>query len=239
MDCSEARVSLGVYVLGAIDPAERAMVDSHLAGCRDCRDELAGLAGLPALLARVSMEEAVALAATGGPPVMEEQGYPPQELAASVADLTAARRRRRTWREAGLAVAAAFIIAAGVLGGLRLTAAPQVSNAGAVQPPWLQTGTGGQWEDAAGQSGAMTALIMYRPVHWGTEFTATVSGIPSGTTCQIWVVGPGKTRLLAGSWIVDGNEGSVWYPGSAAISAPKVEKFVITVGKDQAITADA
>ena len=31
MDCAEARLSLGVYVLGAIDPAERALVDSHLA----------------------------------------------------------------------------------------------------------------------------------------------------------------------------------------------------------------
>ncbi len=54
-------MSLGVYVLGAIDPAERALVDAHLATCRDCRDELAGLAGLPALLARVSTEEAIAL----------------------------------------------------------------------------------------------------------------------------------------------------------------------------------
>ena len=55
MDCSEARLSLGVYVLGAIDPAERSLVDSHLASCRDCRDELAGLAGLPALLARPAL----------------------------------------------------------------------------------------------------------------------------------------------------------------------------------------
>ena len=62
MDCPETRLSLGVYVLGAIDPAERALVDAHLATCRDCRDELAGLAGLPALLARVSAEEAFALA---------------------------------------------------------------------------------------------------------------------------------------------------------------------------------
>ena len=28
MDCQEARISLGVYVLGAIDPAERALVDA-------------------------------------------------------------------------------------------------------------------------------------------------------------------------------------------------------------------
>jgi len=29
-DCRDIRHALGVYVLGAIDPAERAMVDSHL-----------------------------------------------------------------------------------------------------------------------------------------------------------------------------------------------------------------
>ena len=56
-DCVEARPSLGVYVLGAIDPAERGLVDAHLTTCRDCRDELAGLAGLPALLARVNPDE--------------------------------------------------------------------------------------------------------------------------------------------------------------------------------------
>lgn len=61
MDCEEARISLGVYVLGAIDPAERAMVDAHLATCQECRDELAGLAGLPALLATVSTDEALQL----------------------------------------------------------------------------------------------------------------------------------------------------------------------------------
>ena len=74
MDCGEARISLGVYVLGSIDPAERAMVDAHLATCRDCRDELAGLAGLPALLARVSTEEAVALAEDAPPPGQLREG---------------------------------------------------------------------------------------------------------------------------------------------------------------------
>ena len=127
MDCPEARVSLGVYVLGAIDPAERALVDAHLATCRDCRDELAGLAGLPALLARVSTEEAIALRrdrrAALRPP-RARRPEPPRELLATVLDLTAARRRRRRWREASLGVAAALIIAAGVFGGLRLGSSP-------------------------------------------------------------------------------------------------------------------
>ena len=56
-DCTEARPSLGVYVLGAIDPAGRSLVDAHLQTCAECRDELAGLAGLPALLARVNPDE--------------------------------------------------------------------------------------------------------------------------------------------------------------------------------------
>ena len=36
-ECAEARPALGVYVLGAIDPAERGLVDAHLVTCRDCR----------------------------------------------------------------------------------------------------------------------------------------------------------------------------------------------------------
>ena len=51
--CREIRQLLGVYVVGAIDPAERALVEEHLAECQPCRDELAGMAGLPAMLSRV------------------------------------------------------------------------------------------------------------------------------------------------------------------------------------------
>lgn len=56
--CAEARPSLGVYVLGAVDPVEFEMVGTHLATCPECRGEIAGLAGLPALLARLNPEEA-------------------------------------------------------------------------------------------------------------------------------------------------------------------------------------
>jgi hypothetical protein len=61
-DCQEARVALGVYVLGAIDPDERELVDAHLATCEACRAELAEFADLPALLALVPAGEAIALA---------------------------------------------------------------------------------------------------------------------------------------------------------------------------------
>jgi Putative zinc-finger len=238
MDCAEARLSLGVYVLGAIDPAERAMVDSHLAGCRDCRDELAGLAGIPALLSRVGAEEAFALAESDGPPAGlaaagQTVAEPPRELLATVIDLTSARRRRRRLRDASLGVAAALIIAAGVFGGLRLgSSAPQATQASAQFPGPAS----GPWQTATGQSQGMTATVMYRPMGWGSQLAAKVSGIPVGTTCQIWVLGPGGTRTLAGSWVTDNREGTVWYPASAAMSDGQMHGFVITVGKSSSIT---
>jgi predicted lipoprotein with Yx(FWY)xxD motif len=50
--CAGIRSQLGVYLTGAIAPADRAAVVRHLAACADCRAELAGLAALPALLRR-------------------------------------------------------------------------------------------------------------------------------------------------------------------------------------------
>lgn len=243
MDCAETRLALGVYVLGAIDPAERAQVDAHLAGCRDCRDELAGLAGLPALLSRVGAEEAFALAESDGPPAGWQPGGravvpsapydpPPRELIATVMDLTAARRRRRRVRDAVLGVAAALVIAAGVFGGLRLGSSPAPAASASAQFPGSAAGP---WLTATGHSQGMTATVQYRAMGWGAQLAAKVTGIPVGTKCQMWILGPGGTRTLAASWDVDANEGKVWYPGSAAVSTATLDGFVITVGTSATI----
>jgi hypothetical protein len=238
MDCPEARISLGVYVLGAIDPAERALVDAHLATCRDCRDELAGLAGLPALLARVSTEEAIALAATDGPiPAgAGEAPEPPRELLGTVLDLTAARRRRRRWREASLGVAAALIIAVGVFGGLRLGSSPApLSNAAQGQSALYNGPANGPMQTVTGKSGGMAATVSYSPMGWGTQVDVKVSGIPVGTNCQLWALDSSGNRFLAGTWVTDNDEGKVWYPGSVGLPSRNVAAFQVTVGHGQAI----
>lgn len=56
--CPEVRLELGAYVLGGSSPAERALVDRHIAVCPQCRAELASLAPLPALLRRITAEQA-------------------------------------------------------------------------------------------------------------------------------------------------------------------------------------
>jgi Putative zinc-finger len=249
MDCPDARLSLGIYVLGAIDPADRALVDSHLATCRDCRDELAGLAGLPALLARVSSEEAIALAATDllSPDGVEEfvreivrEKEPPPELLAAVLDLTAARRRRRRWREASLGVAAALIIAAGVFGGLRLgaspTPAPASNGLAGVADPGPASGP---WQTVTASVQGMSATVSYRPMGWGTQLAVKVNGIPVGVSCKFYVVGPDGSKTLAGSWQTDNREGMVSYPVSSAIASSGMRGFQIAVGKSRSITVNA
>jgi hypothetical protein len=253
MDCAEARISLGVYVLGAIDPAERAAVNAHLATCRDCRDELAGLAALPALLSRVSKEEAIALAegapaadqpAAEGPaePDAAEPAKttakPPRELLGTVLDLTAARRRRRQWRAGALSAAAAVIIAVAAFGGARLAVG---HGGGTGQPP--QSGQSldygnpvGAWTTTQGSADGMYATVMYRQMRWGTQLAAKVVGIPVDTACQLVAVGTDGTRVVAGGWTTGTAEGTVWYPASAPVSPKQVKEFQLTVTGHPTIT---
>ena len=57
-ECASIRPQLGVYVTGSIAPADRAVVVRHLTSCERCRDELAGLAALPAMLRRLPAQVA-------------------------------------------------------------------------------------------------------------------------------------------------------------------------------------
>jgi hypothetical protein len=235
-DCTDARTSLGVYVLGAIDPAERALVDAHLVTCRDCRDELAGLAGLPALLARVNPDEISRICAddtvrTGAYTGTDDRA--PDELIGTVLDLAQARRRRTRWRF--LATAAAVVaIAGGLFGGLssiRTTTTQTV--AVAVQPG------NGHWENVHTVSSVTgeTASIAYSRQLWGAAFEVLTNRIPVGTTCQLWVVHPDGTRTQVAAWTTARDEGKVWYAGSMPSTAGGISSFQITANRQVLLTA--
>ncbi|MCD2195692.1 zf-HC2 domain-containing protein [Actinomycetospora endophytica] len=93
MSCPH-RFDVGVYVLGALDPAERDTFENHLGDCSPCSRELAGVAGLPGLLSR-----------TDAPYHGVDPAPPPDLLAGTV------RRVRRRRRVALLAAAAAVVVA--------------------------------------------------------------------------------------------------------------------------------
>lgn len=232
-DCTDARLSLGVYVLGAIDPAERSLVDAHLVTCRDCRDELAGLAGLPALLARVNPDEISRICADDTVRAGTYAGAddrPPEELIGTVLDLAEARRRRTRWRF--LAAAAAVVaIAGGLFGGLS-----SITTTRTVPVPVSLPGTHWETVEATG-SGGVSASVAYTHELWGDAFQVLVDKIPVGTTCQLWVVHPDGTRTQVAAWTTAKDEGKVWYSGSMAASSQPISKFQITADHKVLLTA--
>jgi hypothetical protein len=64
MKCAQT-FEIGVYVLGALAPAERAAFERHMAECAVCREEVAELAVLPGLLGRLDLATAAAVARDG------------------------------------------------------------------------------------------------------------------------------------------------------------------------------
>jgi predicted lipoprotein with Yx(FWY)xxD motif len=116
--CAGIRPQLGVYLTGAIAPADRVVVVRHLAACDGCRAELAGLAGLPALLRRPPVQAAAqappADSTTPDNTVLDntityypDAGYPDAgRMPGRLVRRVARRRRRRRW----LLVAAAFVL---------------------------------------------------------------------------------------------------------------------------------
>ena len=126
-DCRDIRHALGVYVLGAIDPAERATVDSHLSSCPECREELAGLAGLPALLRRIPVDEAQQLADEPADEMADSE-MPSDQVLESLLARTSRARQVRRWR--GLAAAAAVVLVAGAAGAAHLERAEPARRVG-------------------------------------------------------------------------------------------------------------
>jgi Putative zinc-finger len=220
--CALARVELGVYLLGAIEPAQRAWVGRHLAACPRCRAELAGLAGLPALLRRVPASEVRLLELEGaGPPV---PGPPLSVVAGRMS-----RIRRRRWCRTAVATFAAGIAAATGLQVLHPAAGPPAAGV----PRWSVTAAG-----ANPVTGAWAA-IQYAAEPWGTELEVRVTGVPAGTRCQLWVTGPRGQVVAAGGWTIAAARPAAWYPASAPFPVASVRGIAVTAAGKVLVTVAA
>jgi anti-sigma-K factor RskA len=232
--CGDIRQSLGVYVVGAIDPAERAIVDAHLSTCQDCREDLAGLAGLPALLGRVPLEDAERLALDSAQ--LTDLEEPPAELLDSLLRRIAERRRTRRWRAVVAAAAAAVIAVGGGIGGGVLIShgqgsAPHIGGGGSARPSEVAVGSNPRTH--------VSAAVTYSQKESGTSMKVLVIGIRSGTLCEFWVTTSSGQHLWAGSWTVNGNPGTIWYRASSPVTAASVSSFDITAGGKVLVTIPA
>src|SRR5580700_5824157 len=214
--CREIRQALGVYVLGAIDPAERAQVDEHLATCQECREELASMAGLPAMLRKVPIVEAERLAAAEQDP--ELAGVPSAEMLTSLIARTSNVRRIHRWRS----VAAAAAVAIVALGG-------GVAVANALQPSAAPSQSTVAWQQTSGSGPVAGAhlTVRYRNEPWGTRMLVNVTGLQPGSVCQLRVMDATGGTSVVGSWKLW--PGDSWYPASTWLGEQELRSFQVTV----------
>jgi hypothetical protein len=208
---SAARLSLGAYVLGALDPVERAAIDAHLAGCDACRDELAGLAAMPGLLARVRIED-VLHAEPAPSPAMAER---------LIRRLRAARRarRRRQALVAG-AIAVAAVTAGTIVVSTRDTGSGTASEVASVSASNPRTG--------------VAATIALRPASWGTSIRVRLRGVPPGTRCRLVAFGRDGRREVAGTWRAT-YDGTADVQTATAIPRSELASVAVMTGRARAL----
>ena len=177
---TELRLSLGSYVLGSLDPADRAALDAHLPGCPACREELASYAALPALMSRLSIDQVHRPTPEVPPTVLN------RALNTVAAERTNTVTQLRRWRRATVLSAAAATIVAVLFGATLLH----------TQTPSPPEGT--PLIAAAGVSASGSASLQAKP--WGTALTLQLHGLPQGDGFTAWVTATNGTRSIAATW---------------------------------------
>jgi predicted anti-sigma-YlaC factor YlaD len=206
MTCAETTIALGAYVLGALDPGERAEVDAHLRGCAACRGELAELATLPPLLERLSLQD---LGESVPTVVVPDALF--EKVVASVRD----DERRVTWlrrrpARALLAAAAAVI----VLGGGIATAV-------------TVGGSSGSSSDVHSQAqGSVRMQVTVASQTTGTALHVEVSGLPVDEHCRLIAVADDGTREQVGRWDAT-YAGNAQVTGSTSIPSSHLARLVL------------
>lgn len=217
--CGDIRQALGVYLLGAIDPADRALVDRHLGWCADCWEELAGLAGLPGQLARVPAADVTGMTQHDADSAGQGEEQPAMALR-SLLEQTATLRRQLRWRRVTAAAAVAVIAGAGAMAAARALY-PPVLRPAASALPWTTLVQGSNSRTGA------AATVSYLTQPWGLELHVQVSGIPAGTRCVLQVLGLDGRGVAAGGWTVPAGDPHPWYPATAPFPASAVRGFQI------------
>jgi predicted anti-sigma-YlaC factor YlaD len=205
--CTEITLSLGVYLVGALDADERAAVEEHLRDCPSCQAELADLAALPSMLERLTIDD-----------------FPLEPLVApdGLFDRVAARAREeqeahdasrvaRYRRLTAVAAAAVLVVGAGV-GSL------VVFGGGHGQPsPTVFSHT----------QGSVTMRVMLTSQATGTGLRVTVSGLPRNEHCSLIAVAGNGTRDIAGRWDAT-YSGWAQETGSTRIPQSELSHLVLT-----------
>jgi hypothetical protein len=226
-------MSLGVYLLGALDPTERSAFESHLSYCEICRGELIRLAPLPGLLNQITPEdfadnlppvglEGVAVA-TQVQPVTEPVPLPVSPPPVRSIDAEPKPRPRRYWRVTAAAAAVVILAVGGIFGW-------SIMREDSVPPA-----DGVTWSASEGSTSVDARLVDHE---WGTEIQSKIHGLPPGKKCYLFVYDHYGNKEIAGWWGTD-HDPNEEIPGSTSIMRSKIDRLEYLVedrdGKNRSV----
>ncbi len=234
--------TLGVYLLGALEPTERSAFESHLSYCDICRGELVRLAPLPGLLNQVTPEDfADGLPPTGAEgtpiavatqvqPVTEPVPIPVQLPPPPGYDEPVERdtrqapdpRGRRYWQVAAAAAVVVLLAVGGVFGWRALR-----------EPPAQPRAEGVTWSVTAADGSASAQARMVDHT-WGTEIYSAVQGLPPGKECYLVVYDHYGNRQVAGWWGTD-HDPDEEIPGSVSFPRRKISRMEYKLDEDTVV----
>ncbi|GLZ42991.1 zf-HC2 domain-containing protein [Actinokineospora sp. NBRC 105648] len=259
MTCART-LSLGAYLLGALDPAERSAFEAHVSGCDACRGELVRLSPVPGLLHRIRVEDFEdSEDAAVGPQGFAEPRFDDEP---DWADWDWTEDSRAEEASAGKNSAgknSAGKNSAEDTGPIpRQPASPPVPNhldrprrgrryalVGAVALA-LSVGTVFLYEDAHRQVTPAAVMVSWTATDpasgvradvdltdraWGTEVKIRLHDVPAGKPCKLVVRGRDGYREVAGWWATSYVQGES-IPGSTSIDLTRISRVEVVTDDD-------
>ncbi|MET0134497.1 MAG: zf-HC2 domain-containing protein [Kibdelosporangium sp.] len=232
-------VSLGAYLLGALDPAERSAFEEHLTTCPTCKAELLRLAPLPGLLQRLTSEEFDAIEAGDAlefPGIPDFIDLPPEAIlvepaAGPVAEPRPAQPSWLTRNRLALLAAAAVVLLA--IGGLVILQRPDepVDALPQPNPPTSTSQATPETWMAFDQATGVTGQVELTRRGWGTEVKLSMRDVPAGRKlCHMVVYSKDGTSEEAGKWTAGTYRSVNSIPGSTSIRVADIDRIEVIAG---------
>jgi len=208
------------YVLGSLSSVDRHEFEAHMADCPSCREAVAQLSGMPALLSRLDRNEVAAINESDHTSWVQEMSA---DLPSLLATVRWRRRRTRlvTWTAAA---AAAVVLAISVLVGVAgrsPTSTPPQASASAL--PMAQVGTT-----------LLASTVSLSSQQWGThialKFVCTAPVDAHHDTVALVVVGRDGSQSRLATWVA--------IPGHTATPTGSISTPVDQIAAVQVVLAD-
>ncbi|MEJ7649913.1 MAG: zf-HC2 domain-containing protein [Nakamurella sp.] len=185
IDHTQAQLSLGAYVLGALDAGDRNELEEHLAECTDCRREVVSFAGLPGLMGRVTLAEVRQ---------HEQEPTPSARLQASTvaairSEQQSSRRTVRRWRVIAGGGLAAAVAACTALILVLTTSTPATVDAATVRQNLTA---------AAGTSASGSLSLLSKT--WGTQVHVVLADLPRTGAFTVRTIDDSGRQSTAATW---------------------------------------